>query len=332
MAVKHNTNKETRLDLALRPNTWDEFIGQEKIKKNIKIIIEAARQRKETPEHFLFWGPPGLGKTTLSHLIAKDLNSDIKITSGPAIEKPANLAAILTNLSEGDILFIDEIHRLPRTCEEILYPAMEDFKLDLIIGKGAMAKTLELKLARFTLIGATTRIALLSSPLRSRFGAVFHLEFYKEEEIQKIIERSAKILKVKIDKEAVKIIASRSRFTPRRANRLLKRIRDFAQVEKSEYVDEEIAKRGLEMMEIDKLGLEAQDRNILKVIIEKFNGGPVGIKTLSSALSEQEDNILEVYEPYLIQMGFIKRTPRGRIVTELAYKHLGIKKPNQLLL
>ena len=330
MVVKDKTEDEF-LDKTLRPKSWEEYIGQEQVKRNVKIIIEAAKKRKEPPEHLLFYGSSGLGKTTLAYLIAKELEVEMKITSGPAIERPGDLAAILSNLKEGEILFIDEIHRLNRTCEELIYPALEDFKLNIVVGKGPMARTLEIKLPRFTLIGATTRIAQLTSPLRNRFGAIFQLKFYNEKEIEKIVERSAKILNVEIEKKAIEIIAKRSRFTPRIANRLLKRIRDFAQVKGDGRVTQKIAQEALESLEIDHLGLEPADRKILETIIHKFNGGPVGIQALAAALSEEVNNILEVYEPYLLQLGLIKRTPRGRMVTELALKHLNIKPKNKLL-
>lgn len=320
-----NFSEDEILDNTLRPQNWEEYIGQEKIKSNLKIIIDAAKQRGETPEHLLFYGNSGLGKTTLAYLVAKELKAKIKTTSGPAIERAGDLAAILTNLEEGEVLFIDEIHRLPKICEEILYSAMEDFKLNLVIGKGPMARTLDISLPKFTLIGATTRMALLSSPLRNRFGAIFQLNFYSVEEIQKIVERSAKILQVEITKEASYLIAQRSRFTPRIANRLLKRIRDFAQIEGDGIITEEIAKKGFEALDIDNLGLEPQDRRLLEALIVKFGGGPVGIQTLAASISEEVDTVLEIYEPYLIQLGLIKRTPRGRIATELAYKHFGFK-------
>ena len=332
MSVKKTTKEDSVLDSTLRPRNWEEFIGQENLKKNIKVIIEAAKKRGQTPDHLLFYGGPGLGKTTLAYLIAKEMGANMKVSSGPAIEKPGSLAAILTNLSPGDILFIDEIHRLPRICEEFLYPAIEEYKLNITLGQGPMAKTIDFDLPRFTLIGATTRIALISSPLRSRFGATFHLDFYTTKDIQKIIEQSASILNIKIEKEAAEIIAQRSRFTPRIANRLLKRIRDYAEVEGQGLITKETAQKGLAQMQIDELGLESQDRRLLKIMIEKFNGGPIGLKTISSAISDEEDNIVSIYEPYLIQMGLIKRTPRGRIVTDLAYRHLGIKKSNQSLL
>ena len=317
------TEEDKILDKTLRPKTWSDFVGQEKIKKNLKIIIEASKKRGESCcEHLLFYGGSGLGKTSLAFIVARELGSNIRVTSGPAIEKAGDLAAILTNLQEGDVLFIDECHRLNKLIEEYLYPAMEDYKLHLILGKGPMAKTMELKLPRFTLIGATTRLALLSSPLRSRFGAIFQLNFYSVEEIEKIIQRSAKILNVEIEPEAVKIIAKRSRFTPRVANRLLKRVRDFAQVEGEGKITKKIAKSALEFLEVDEMGLESGDRRILEAIIKKFNGGPVGLQAIAAACGEEEDTILDIYEPYLMQLGFIERTPRGRMATTLAYKHL----------
>lgn len=321
--------EDKELDITLRPKKWEDYIGQEKIKKNLEIILEAAKRRKETPEHLLFYGNSGLGKTTLAYLVAKEIGTNLKITSGPAIEKAGDLAAILTNLTEGDVLFIDECHRLNKMIEEYLYPAMEDFKLNLVLGKGPMAKTLELKLPPFTLIGATTRIALLSSPLRSRFGAVFQLNFYQKEEIEKIIQNSAKILGVEIEPQACEILAQCSRFTPRVANRLLKRVRDFAQVEGEGIITKKITKKALEFLEIDELGLEAGDRKILETLIKKFGGGPVGLQALAAATQEEEDTILEIYEPYLMQLGFIERTSQGRIATKLAYQHLGLKTKNQ---
>ncbi len=325
-------NSDTKfLDQTLRPNTWNEYIGQKNIKENLQILLQAAEQRKHPPEHLLFYGPPGLGKTTLANLIAKETRAQLKSTSGPAIEKVGDLASILTNLSPGDILFIDEIHRLNKTIEEVLYPAMESGSLDIIIGKGPSARTIQLELPPFTLIAATTRIAMLSAPLRSRFsGGVFKLEFYTSEEIEKIIERSAKILGIKIDPEAKKEIAKRSRSTPRTANYLLKRGRDLAQI-KEENLTNEIVKKALEMLNIDEVGLNAEDRAMLSMIENKFNGGPVGLNTLAAALSEEQATIEDVYEPYLLQLGFIERTPRGRVVTDRAKKHLNLKGPGKLL-
>jgi Holliday junction DNA helicase RuvB len=319
------TEEDKTLDLTLRPRVWRDYVGQEKVKKNIQIIIEAAKKRGEPIEHLLFYGGSGLGKTTISYVVANEIGTNIRVVSGPAIEKAGDLAAILTNLAEGDILFLDECHRMNKICEEYLYSAMEDYKLNLILGKGPMARTMELKLPRFTLIGATTRLALLSSPLRNRFGATFQLNFYGKEDIEKIIQRSSKLLEVKIEPQALKIIAQRSRLTPRVANRLLKRVRDFAQVEGEGIITEKIAKEALEFLEIDEEGLESGDRKILEAIIKKFEGGPVGLQSLSAATSEEEDTILDIYEPYLMQLGFIERTPRGRTATKLAYQHLGIK-------
>lgn len=315
------------LDSTLRPKNWEEYVGQDKIKQNIKIIITAAKNRGQSPDHLLFYGNSGLGKTTLAYLVAKEMGSPIRVTSGPSLESAGDLVAILTNLSDGEVLFIDECHRLNKIIEEYLYPAMEDYKLNLILGKGPMARTMELKVPRFTLIGATTRPALLSSPLRNRFGATFQLNFYEETDIEKIIERSSKLLNLKIDKEAIKTIAHCSRFTPRVANRLLKRVRDFAEVEGNGFINKEITRRALQSLEIDEIGLEPGDRRILKTIIEKFNGGPVGLQALSAAASEEEDSILDIYEPYLMQLGFIERTPRGRTITKNAYQYLGIKHP-----
>lgn len=321
---------EKFLDQTLRPSSWNDYIGQEIIKENLKILLAAALERKHPPEHVLFYGPPGLGKTTLAHLIAKEIGAQIKTTSGPAIEKIGDLASILTNLSPGDILFIDEIHRLNKTIEEVLYPAMESGVLDIIIGKGPSARTIQLELPPFTLLAATTRIALLSSPLRSRFGGgVFRLEFYNEDEIGKIIKRSAKILGVKAEEGAVKEIAKRSRFTPRTANYLLKRCRDFVQV-KGGPLSQEAVVKALDLLGVDRAGLNASDRKLLEVLIEKFGGGPVGLNTLSAALAEEQATIEEVHEPYLIQLGFIERTPRGRVTTTKAYEHIG--KPGKILL
>ena len=315
------------LDQTLRPTRWDDYIGQKPIKENLHILLTAAKERNHPPEHILFYGPPGLGKTTLAHLIAHETGSQIKITSGPAIEKVGDLASVLTNLSPGDILFIDEIHRLNKMVEEILYPAMESGSLDIIIGKGPSARTIQLDLPPFTLVAATTRIALLSSPLRSRFsGGTFRLEFYSEEEIGQIIKRSANILGAIIAHEAVAEIARRSRLTPRTANYLLKRVRDFAQVHKRP-LSSDIVHEALELLGIDTLGLSASDRRILEVVIGKFRGGPVGLNTIAAATSEEEATIEEVLEPYLIQLGLLERTARGRVATPRAYEHLGLEAP-----
>lgn len=315
------------LDTALRPSIWEDYIGQENIKKNLSILLQAAKEREHPPEHILFYGPPGLGKTTLAHLIAKELNVQMKVTSGPAIEKVGDLASILTNLSPHDILFIDEIHRLNKNIEEILYPAMESGSLDIIIGKGPSARTIQLDLPPFTLIGATTRIAMISSPLRSRFsGGIFKLEFYSPEEIQKIVERSSKILGVSVHSDGSMEIAKRSRFTPRTANYFLKRARDFGQVHKKD-LSKEVVDEAIKLLGVDHMGLTIADREILETIIEKFSGGPVGLGTIASSLSEEEATIEEFNEPYLMQIGFLERTPRGRVVTEHGYRHLGKTPP-----
>ncbi len=312
------------LDQTLRPRNFEEYIGQENIKKNLHILLKAAKQRNHAPEHMLFYGPPGLGKTTLAHLIAKELNTQMKITSGPAIERVGDLASLLTNLSPGDILFIDEIHRLNKNVEEILYPAMESGQMDIIVGKGPSARTIQLELPPFTLIGATTRIAMISSPLRSRFsGGVFRLEFYKDEEIQDIVERSAALLNINFEKEASIHIAKRSRKTPRTANYLLKRCRDLAQIYNKD-LSLEIVIEALDMIGTDSVGLNKSDIDILKTIIEKYKGGPVGLGTIAASLSEDESTIEDFNEPYLIQIGFIERTTRGRVATEKAYEHLNI--------
>jgi Holliday junction DNA helicase RuvB len=317
--------QEKELEIALRPKTFDDFIGQEKLKNNLKVFIESAKKRGVALDHCLFCGPPGCGKTTLAHIIAHEFNTNIKVTSGPALEKTGDLAAILTNLQFQDILFIDEIHRLNHIVEEALYPVIEEFKFDIVVGQGPNAKIVRLPITQFTLIGATTRSGLLSAPFRSRFGIVENLSFYTVEELQKIVMRSAKILNVEIDNESSLEIAKRSRGTPRIANRLLNRVRDFAIVKSNGKIDTEIVRITMESLKIDEFGLDDMDRKILLTIIEKFNGGPVGIETISVAINEEVDTITEVYEPYLIQAGFIQRTPRGRVATELAYKHLGIK-------
>jgi len=326
---KTNNNKKEELekdslDLALRPKKWDEYVGQKKIKDNLKIIIEAAKKRGEVPEHILFYGSSGLGKTSLAYLLAKEIGVDIKTTSGPAIERAGDLAAILTNLNENAVLFCDEIHRLNKTLEEYLYPAMEDFKLNLVLGKGPMARTMDIKVPRFTLIGATTRLALISSPLRARFGAIFGLNFYQIKDIEEILKRSAALLHIKAERDALKIIANSSRFTPRTANHLLKRVRDFAQVKGDGIITKEVAKKSLASLEIDQLGLTLNDRKLLEVIIKKFNGGPVGLQALAAATAEEIDTILDIYEPYLMRIGFIQRTPRGRVATKAAWAHLGV--------
>lgn len=318
---------DTFLDTTLRPSVWDDYVGQSAVKENLKILLGAARERKQPPEHVLFYGPPGLGKTTLAYLIAKEMGANIRVTSGSAVQKIGDLASILTNLSSGDVLFIDEIHRLGKALEEVLYPAMEQGTLDIILGKGPSARTIQLELQPFTLVAATTRVALLSSPLRSRFsGGVFHLEFYTNDDIKKIIRRSASILSVPIDDGACEEIAKRSRFTPRTANYLLKRCRDFAQITKGA-LGREKALETFSLLQIDALGLSLADRKILDTIIHKFRGGPVGVNTIATALNEEEATVEEVYEPYLIQLGLLERTSRGRMATPHAYAHLGLAAP-----
>ncbi len=317
------------LDLTLRPRKLSEFVGQENIKQNLKIFIAAAQGRNEPIEHVLLYGSPGLGKTTLAHVIANELGSSVRITSGPAIEKSGDLAAILTNLNQGDILFIDEIHRLNKTIEEILYPAMEDYALDIIIGKGPSARTLRIDLPRFTIIGATTKISLLSSPLRDRFGMTYHLDFYQNSDIKKIIERSAKILNISLPAEPAEEIAKRSRRTPRVANRLLKRVRDYCQVEGNGGINLDHCLKAFHLLEVDELGLDWIDRKILEVIIDKFSGGPVGLSAIAASTAEDIATVEEVYEPYLMQLGFLDRTPRGRVATDTAYIHLGRKRKGQ---
>lgn len=317
--------EDLKIEKSLRPQTLDDYIGQQKAKENLKIYIEAAKARGESLDHVLFYGPPGLGKTTLAGIIANEMGTHMKVTSGPAIGKPGEMAAILSNLQEGDVLFVDEIHRLNRQVEEVLYPAMEDYAIDIMLGKGATARSIRLDLPKFTLVGATTRAGLLSAPLRDRFGVVHHLEFYTVEELKTIILHSALTLGVEIDEEGAYEMARRSRGTPRLANRLLKRVRDFAQVKYDGRISKEVASFALDLLEVDKMGLDQNDRNILMTMIGKFAGGPVGLDTLAAAIGEDAGTIEDVYEPYLVKNGLINRTPKGRVVTELAYKHLGIE-------
>jgi holliday junction DNA helicase RuvB len=317
-------DEDKKIENTLRPQLLDDYIGQKKAKENLKVYIEAAKQRNESLDHVLFYGPPGLGKTTLAGIIANEMSVNMKVTSGPAIEKPGEMAAILNNLQEGDVLFVDEIHRLNRQVEELLYPAMEDYAIDIVIGKGASAKSIRLDLPRFTLVGATTRAGMLTPPLRDRFGVVNRLEFYTIDELKEIITRSAQVFQVEIDEEGALELARRSRGTPRLANRLLKRVRDFAQVKYDGKITKDVADFALDLLEVDKLGLDNMDREILFTMIEKFGGGPVGIDTVATTIGEDTGTIEEVYEPYLVQNGLILRTPRGRVVSDLAYKHFGL--------
>lgn len=317
-------NEETGLDVGLRPQKLDDYIGQDRVKENLRILIEAAQARSESLDHVLIYGPPGLGKTTLAHVIANEMGVNIRVTAGPVIERAGDLAAILTNLHKGDVLFIDEVHRLGRVVEEVLYPAMEDFALDIVIGKGPGARSIRLSLPHFTVIGATTRLALMTAPLRARFGAVYRLDFYDPAAMEAIVRRSATILGVEIDEGGVGEIARRARGTPRVANRLLKRVRDYAQVRAGGTITRDVAGEALVLLEVDPLGLDDIDRRVLRTIIEKFDGGPVGLETIAAALSEEADTIMDVVEPYLLQLGFLDRTPRGRVATRRAYEHLGI--------
>ena len=326
--VNPEPQPDDRLDQALRPRLLIDLIGQARVKENLSILIAAARQRGDPLDHVLFYGPPGLGKTTLAHVLANEMGVNIKVTSGPAIERAGDLAAILTNLRAGDILFIDEVHRLGRVVEEVLYPAMEDFALDIVIGKGPSARSIRLKLPRFTVIGATTRLALLTAPLRARFGAVYHLDFYDLEPMQAIVRRAARVLNVQADAEGVDEIARRGRGTPRVALRLLRRVRDFAQVRADGAITRAVAKNALDLLNVDPLGLDEMDRRVLTTVIEKYRGGPVGLSTIAASISEEPDTIMDVVEPYLLQLGFLERTSQGRVATARAYEHLGIVMPS----
>ncbi len=320
------TDEDQVIETTLRPSAFDEYIGQKKAKENIHVFIEAAKNRGESLDHVLLYGPPGLGKTTLASIIGHEMGVNLKITSGPAIERPGDMAAILNNLKEGDVLFIDEIHRLNRQVEEVMYPAMEDYVIDILIGKGPAAKSVRLDLPKFTLVGATTRIGLLSSPLRDRFGVIHKLEFYTPDELKTIVMRSAQVLNVHVDEQGAYEIARRSRGTPRLANRLLKRVRDFAEVRYNGVITEEVARYALNLLDVDPLGLDKSDRKMLETLIHKYEGGPVGLDTLAATIGEESDTVEDVYEPYLMQMGLIARTPRGRIVTPFCYEHFGIQR------
>ncbi|UCD97469.1 MAG: Holliday junction branch migration DNA helicase RuvB [Chloroflexota bacterium] len=327
--VDRNLKPEDNFDQALRPKSLANLIGQDRVKENLGILIEAAQQRSEPIDHVLFYGPPGLGKTTLAHIVANEMGVNIKVSAGPAIERPGDLAAILTNLRAGDILFIDEVHRLGRSVEEVLYPAMEDYALDIVIGKGPSARSIRLQLPRFTVVGATTRLALVTAPLRARFGAVYHLDFYELSAMKTIVERAAGVFQVQVEPEGVDEIATRGRGTPRVALRLLRRVRDYAQVRGDGVITREISEQALDLLNVDTLGLDEMDRKVLETVIMKYNGGPVGLNTIAASISEEADTIMDVVEPYLLQLGFLERSSQGRIATRLAYEHLGVAFPGE---